>query len=360
MPGQKEILDQLKRGKVSLPPLSFRFLKSQPNVAGSLFDALIEVSWDKTQVKFAVECKSLSTPKAFQEGLNTLKLSTWPKDFRPMLLMPFLSNQQMEVLEREGISGIDLCGNGIVIVPGIFSVFRSGQKNCFPSSALIKNIYRKNSSMVARVFFTRPCYGSVKDIWSEVNRRNILVAYWNKDPMGLSTVSKSLKGLEDDLIIERKDDICLMQPDKLLEKLSENYGPPKIKSRVQLKISGKGETVREILQRLSKTLGLPLVASGLSSIEKYAVMQRGEVLSVYCPSLERLLEKLPGNPSDRFPDLELIETDDETVYFDAREQDGFWWVSPVQVYLELMTGDKRDRETAEQIKSFLISPQPDS
>ena len=81
---------------------------------------------------------------------------------------------------------------------------------------------------------------------------------------------------------------------------------------------------------------------------------------MYCPSLERLLEKLPGNLSDRFPDLELIETDDETVYFDAREQDGFWWVSPVQVYLELMTGDKRDRETAEQIKSFLISPQPDS
>ncbi|MBI4763184.1 MAG: hypothetical protein HY787_01080 [Deltaproteobacteria bacterium] len=360
MPGQKEMLDQLKRGKVFLPPLSFRFLKSQPNVAGSLFDALIEVSWDKNRVKFAVECKSLSTPKAFQEGVNALKLSALPKDYRPILLLPFLNNQQLEILEREGISGIDLCGNGIVIVPGIFSVFRSGQKNCFPSSALIKNIYRKNSSMVGRVFFSRPCYGSVNEIWSEVNRRNILVAYWNKDPMGLSTVSKSLKGLEDDLIIERKENICLLQADKLLEKLSENYAPPKIRKRVQLKISEGGEAVREVLKRLSKPLGLPLVAAGTSSVGQYAVMPRGEVLSVYCPSLERLLNRLPGNPSDRFPDLELIETDDETVYFDAREQDGFWWASPVQVYLELMTGDRRDRETAEQIKSFLISPQQPS
>jgi hypothetical protein len=164
--------------------------------------------------------------------------------------------------------------------------------------------------------------------------------------------------LEDDLIIERKDNIGLLQADKLLEKLNENFAPPKIRKRVQLKISEEGATVQEVLQRESKLLGLPLVATGTSSVGQYTIMQRGEVLSVYCPSLERLLDRLHGNPSDRFPNLELIETDDEIVYFDSREQNGFWWASPVQVYLELSAGDKRDRETAEQIKSFLISPQP--
>jgi hypothetical protein len=49
-----------------------------------------------------------------------------------------------------------------------------------------------------------------------------------------------------------------------------------------------------------------------------------------------------------------METEDETVYFDARKEGNFWWASPVQVYLELMAGDKRDRETAEQVKSFLL------
>jgi hypothetical protein len=91
MPGQKEMIDQLKEGKVSLPPLSIRFLKSQPKAEGSLLDALIEVSWGKSRVRFAVECKSLSTPKVFQGGLNALKLFPWPKDYRPMLLMPFLA-----------------------------------------------------------------------------------------------------------------------------------------------------------------------------------------------------------------------------------------------------------------------------
>ena len=85
------------------------------------------------------------------------------------------------------------------------------------------------------------------------------------------------------------------------------------------------------------------------------VMQRGDLLSVYCPRLEMLLERLPGNLSDRFPNLELVETEDETVYFDTRKEGNSCWASPVQVYLELMAGDKRDRETAEQVKSFILT-----
>jgi hypothetical protein len=172
--------------------------------------------------------------------------------------------------------------------------------------------------------------------------------------MSLSTVSKSLKALEEDLIVERRGVIRLLQPDKLLEKLSENYVPPKIRERVRLKVSEENVTIRELLLKQSQELGLPLVAAGTSSVAQFAVMQRGDLLSVYCPSLEMLLKRLSGSLSDRFPNLELVETEDETIYFDARQEGDFWWASPVQVYLELMAGDKRDRETANQVKSYLL------
>jgi len=272
-----------------------------------------------------------------------------------MLFMPFFRDLQLQELEREGISGIDLCGNGVVIVPGMFSVFRNGAKNRFSSSAPIKNIYRKNSSMVGRVFLALPGYGTVQEICSEINRRNLLLKRWDKGPMSLSTVSKSLKALEEDLIVERKDIIRLVQPDKRLEKLSENYAPPKIKERVHLKVPEESGTLWELLQKLFQELSLPLVVTGTSSVTEYAVMQRGDVLSAYCPRLEMLLDRLPGSQSDRFPNLELVETEDETVYFDARKEGNSWWASPVQVYLELMAGDKRDRETAEQVKSFILT-----
>ena len=350
------MIEQLRRGKVSLPPLSFRFFEGQPKAGVTChLDAYVEASWRKSAARFAIECKSLSTPKAFRDGFNLLKSMTLPKGYRPMLITPFLSELQLKELEQEGMSGIDLCGNGVVVVPGTFSVFRSGEKNRFSSSAPIKNIYRKNSSMVGRVFLTLPGYGTVQEICSEINRRNLLVKRWDKKPMSLSTVSKSLKALEEDLIVERKDIIRLVQPDKLLEKLSENYAPPKIRERVRLKVPEEDGTIWESLLRQSQELSLPLVAAGTSSVTQYAVMQRGDVLSVYCPRLEMLLERLSGSQSDRFPNLELIETEDETVYFDARKEGDSWWASPVQVYLELMAGDKRDRETAEQVKSFIIT-----
>ena len=249
--------------------------------------------------------------------LKSLSLS---KGCWPMLFLPFLSEGQLKEMEREGISGIDLCGNSVVIVPGIFAVFRSGGKNRFSSSAPIKNVYRKNSSMVGRVFLARPGYETVQEICSEINQRNMLVNSWDKRPMSLSTVSKSLKTLGEDLIVERTGIIRLLQSDKLLEKLSENYVPPKIKEQVRLKVPEQRGTLQDMLVKQSQELGLPLVASGTSSVEQFAVMQRGDMLSVYCPRLEMLLERLSGSRWDRFPNLELLETEDETVYFDARQK----------------------------------------
>jgi hypothetical protein len=356
IPTEREMIEQLRMGRVSLPPLSFRLLKGRPQTGGNLrFDALVEASWDKGIAKFAVECKSLSTPKAFRDGLNLLKTSSLPKGCWPLLFVPFLSDGQLQELEREKISGIDLCGNGVVVVPETFAVFRSGEKNRFTSSAPIKNIYRKNSSMVGRVFLFRGGYETVQDVRAEINRRNPLVKRWNKKAMSLSTVSKALKTLQEDLIISRKDTIRLLQSDKLLQKLSENYAPPNIKERIRLKVPEGIGTIGDLLRIESQTLGLPLVATGMSSVGRYAVMQRGDLLSVYCPRLDILLERLSGSQSDRFPNLELIETEDETVFFDGRQEENFWWASPVQVYLELMAGDKRDQETAEQVKSYIIN-----
>lgn len=355
-PTEKEMIEQLRRGKVSLPPVTFRFLEGEPSIdPDRRLDALVEATWREGSARFAVESKSLSTPKAFQGGLNLLKTSVLPEGYLPMLFVPFLSEKQLRELERDGISGIDLCGNGVVIVPQVFTVFRSGAKNRFTSSAPIKNIYRKKSSMVGRVFLLRSRYETVQEVWDEVNRRNPTMEGSDMKALSLSTVSKALKTLEDDLIIAREETIRLLQPDELLRKLGENYTPPNIRGRVRLKVPEGIVPIRELLGKEAQALATPLVATGTSSVRQYATMQRGDLLSVYCPRLDKLLERLSWSKSDRFPNLELLETEDETVYFDRRQEGDFSWASPVQVYLELMAGDKRDQETAQQVKSYIMN-----
>lgn len=356
MPAVQEMIKMLRSGKIALTPLSFDVLQAQPSIGTNRrMDLMIKASWRNATARFAVECKGISTPRAFQDGLNLLKTNPMPKGCLPMLILPYLNERQLQTLEQEGISGIDLCGNGVIVVPGVFAVFRSGERNRFPSSALIKNIYRKNSSMVGRVFLSRSAYETVQDIRSEINRRNLLVNSWNTPPMSLSTVSKVLKTLREDLIIERDDTIRLLQADELLRRLSGNYTAPRITERVKLKVPGGTETITALLAKQSQELRLPLVATGISSVVRYATMQRGDPLSVYCPCVEMLLERSIGDRTDRFPNVELVETEDETVYFDARQGGDFRWASPVQAYVELMAGDKRDQETAGQVGSFILA-----
>ncbi|MGA1844873.1 MAG: hypothetical protein ACMUIS_09970, partial [bacterium] len=74
---EKEVMEQLRRGKFSLPPLSFRLLQRQPDPGGNRrIDAFIEASWRNSTARFAVEIKSISTPKAFEDGINVLKSSS--------------------------------------------------------------------------------------------------------------------------------------------------------------------------------------------------------------------------------------------------------------------------------------------
>lgn len=353
---QDNMQSMLAGGEIVLSPLTFRCIRQEPVSALGL-DAIVEARWDAKCWRFGVAMKAQSTPKMFRAAVNTAKGARRPADMNPMIMLPYLSADQLRELEQEQVSGVDLCGNGIVLVPGKVLVVRTGQPNRYPSSAPIKNIYRRNSSMVPRVFLTRPVFDRVSDVLVEINRRNLLVSAFRRSPMAMGTVSKAIKAMEEDLLISRQENrLRSIQPEKLLDKLLDSYRPDKAADTIRRRVSLSVPELPARLTELGRELNLPIVATGLGSATRYAVMQRGELLSVYCSRPETLLARLPGGESDRFPNLEVVFSEDETVYFDARLDDaiGFRWASPAQTWLEMMRGDKRDQETAGQVKAAIL------
>ena len=352
---EADVIERLQNADFAFPPLRFDLLETQFDQPDKIqWDLMIAVSWGNRKFRFAVECKALFTPKAFQDAIRRLKEASPPAACLPLLVLPFLRESQLRELERQGISGIDLCGNGFVSAPGRFAVFRTGADNRFPTYAPIKNVYRKNTSMVARLLLAVPFFERVQDVRDAVAARDILAMFWAKTPIRLGTVSKALKGLEDDLIVGREQGIRLLQPEKLIDKLQQNYETPRTLGRTRIKIEGSRQTVIQVVRDAADQADLPIMATGLSSVSRYALMQREEILSVYCPRSARLLDRLPARADDRFPNLEIIQAEEQTLYFNSRWEDGFLWASPVQTYLELMAGDKRDRETAEQVRATLL------
>lgn len=318
-------------------------------------DAILDVSADDQTFEFAAEFKSRNSPRIFEEALTVIQRAAQRRQMLPMLVVPYLRESQLEELQQRRLSGIDLSGNGVVTVPGRLFVYRTGAPNKFPDSAPTKYAYRGATSLVARVFLCRAAYESLGDIETEIKTRGGSVV--------ISTVSKALKRMESDLIVDRTEaGIRLRQPDKLLKQLAESYSSPKISKTMTLRINslpgsatGQQPTAKMPLEKLFLSNNR-MVLSGVSSIEKYAVMGRQEWPVIYTPNIDKLV-RMWGNsvePTSRFVDFELRETDDPTVYFDLRSKPNLPYASPIQVFLECSAGDKREQETAIQVRDLIL------
>lgn len=346
---EQEIVEELCRGGIALPPLdSIEVVSQQPPGGRGRPDALLDILWAGQRQRFAAEIKATWTPKAVASAMSQATAWSEPPGILPMVIVPFLAPAQILTLEKNGVSGIDLCGNGIVSVPPRLLIFRSGEKNRFRDSRPIQNVYRRVSSLVARVFLLRGRYDSVSAVLEEIRSRN--------GEMVLSTVSKALSRLQDDLVIGKEDSqIRLIQSDTLMDKLERNYTPPETRAQERFKCEVSLEQLFEVLNRVGEGQAHAAV-TGASSVGRYATLATERTVSIYCSRLQYLLEGIEPiiDRSSRFPNVELIETRDPTVYFDLRSRDGIPWASPIQTWLELATGDKRQQQAALQVRERII------
>jgi len=332
------------------PRVEIREIVLQPAMdrSGPRPDLRVDLGWQGRSWSFAAEAKTRSVPKAIETAIR--QAEAWETaGQRAMIIAPYLNERWLIRLAEREISGLDLSGNGIVIVPGELLLWRSGQPNRFPESRPTKFAYRGATSLVPRVFLSRPRYEQVRDIQEEIEKRGASVA--------LSTVSKALKRMEDDVLIRRSDGgIALLQADELLEKLQGGFEAPAVATRMRVRAK---RGLPKLFQTVNDSDGRPeLVMSGESSFRYYVAGRRSDEPIAYCRDL-RAVRDAAGDAleeTERFADLTIIETGDRTPFFDARQdENGIAYASALQAYLELNRGDKRDREMAAEIRARILS-----
>jgi hypothetical protein len=333
---KKDLIRLLEEGQVPFPPLVFA--PPRPLVAqegGTDGDVLLEARWGARAYRFVVACRSLDTPKAIAAAADEARRASRLLQANPMIFVPYLSPEQLSALEGQGISGLDLGGNGVLVVPDELLVYRTGFPNRGPRSAPIKNVYRGTSSVVARVFLLKSEHSSVNEVWAEIRQRG--------GRLTLGTVSKVCRS-----------SLRLLQPDKLLDRLMENYAAPDIGARFVGKAVQSPEELRTALTAWQRETSGRAVLTGACSVDAYAVMAREPVQAFYCSDVKGALNWLGDGVREtpRFANLTLLETTAEFPYFDARPN---LTASPAQAYLELTTGDKRDCETADQVRRAVLA-----
>jgi hypothetical protein len=345
MLSESEILDRIAQAP-DFPPLRGFIEEFNPtfflNSGEKSADLVLALEWQNRRRRFVVEFKGQSAPSYLAGAIEQVRAYTAANpDLLPLVIVPYLGPRSLERLIAAGVSGLDLCGNGVINIPGEWFVFRTGEKNRFPSSLPIKNIYRGASSIVARVFLLKTSYQSVNEVRDEILKR--------KGDVSLSTVSKVLKALQEDLIITRTNEIRLLQPERLLEQLQNSYRRPSTKPRLQGKINNFGEFLRTAAQVAD--VNKAFIAR--RSQTPYVVLpSSNEINSFYVSSSAPFLKEF--EETSRFPNVEFLETNDPTVYFDRRGMSPPI-ISPVEAYLELSNGGKREQEAAEPLRINLLA-----
>lgn len=344
-PGERDV-PILLRETVDLPlEISLRSSRETSSSTASRVvrpDFVLTAKWEDIECLFAVEYKSSSTPRALEAAIQQARRYAEVGSYLPMVVVPYLSPRALDRLGEEKVSGIDLSGNYLIVVPGRWFVRNTGAENRYPARTPIRNVYRGTSSLVSRVFFARSKFTTVREVLNEIQDRGGSIT--------LPTVSKALKVLEDDLLIERGEGIRLLQPDRMLDLLLENYRAPVVRRSLRIKVPDP----KDALQRFARNAKDSDIHVAGNLPSRYVVLPTtDDTVRVYASSLEAVTEGVEFEESSRFPDVELVEIEDQTVYFDPSEEGGFPWISALQTYLMLASGGKREQEAAAQLRPDL-------
>ena len=352
---EEQVIQSLKNMGERYAPLMINSLAEQVSLPeGYQVDAVIEFSIQNgLSFKAVAEIAPVSTPQ------NILRRARQLADYFgkakktnmvPLVIAPYIGAKQAKILADKGISWIDLSGNISVRVSNRVYIERTGKPNRFPDTAPIKKIFQGTSSLVSRALLLQPeGFTSLYEMVDFINNRNAKIT--------LSTVSKVLKILDEELLINKGESlISVADPEKLLEKLAEGY-----KNSTKRKRRNSYRFVIENIQQLSP--GLVGECKDYLAYGFYAAQIKGlavtDKMTIFVKDIEQFRRKAEEKwvsitVDEEFGNVIITETNDPGVWFnpDWRLIDSV--VGDIELYLEMIADTPRGPKIAEQLKRRIL------
>ena len=353
---EKQVRQSLTNMGERYDPLTiYSVLEQTSGPDGCKVDVLIEFSIrNGPSFKAVVEIIAVATPQNILMGTRQLAsyiANDKEPDRVPLLVGPYIGTKQAKILAEKGISWLDLSGNMSIRVSNRIYIERTGKPNRFPDTAPIKKIFQGTSSLVSRALLLQPeGFSSLYEMVDFINDRNAKIT--------LSTVSKVLKSLEEDLLVTKsKKLIYVTNAERLLERLAVSYV-----NSTERKAS---ETYRfatdkpdEIFVAFDERLSIDYVACGFyaAQIKGLAVTDK---ITIFVRSMESVNRAAVRNqiqitPDAEFGNVSIIESKDPGVWFNADIKLRKAIVDDIELYLEMMVDTPRGPRIAEQLKRRIL------
>lgn len=342
----------LSSGALALPPFTTSVQWTAQDPQEPARDGTLKLRWEPhgLDLSFAFRLKTRWTELELQQ----LAREGPRQGQHPLVVLPYLSDDHLAKLQKHGLSGLDLCGNCLLCVPPNVFVLRTGAKNRFPAPRATPTVYHSHnvSSLVPRVLLSQPLFTSMQDVLSACRAR-MMPPTTEPPPLSLATVSRTIAQMKMDLVVTRHGRMVkLLDPIRLLEGLERSFHAPVVTATHIGKTDLQGDARSSALELLRASVRMVVTGRGAASL--YTGLAVPERLQLYVSDLPRVQAALRSRETAAFPNIELLETQDEAVYFDAREESGARWASPLQAYLELSRAGARERDVATYLRTHLL------
>jgi len=273
----------------------------------------------------------------------------------PMVLVPYLPEPHLVELQREGVSGIDDCGNGIVMVPGRLFVMRGGQPNRHREQRPLVNPFQGRSAMVGRMLLLVRRSDSVNSLHQAIGKQGA--------DLSLSQVSKALAVLKERCLATKSDaGINLQNPQQLLDKLAVNWQWTPAHSEHPYDLEQDVDLIQELEQYRKSGSGMRWAVTGESSVGRHASFSQHGPIKIAVSNFEEFRHRMQGKLKKpmvkNFARYIFVDTREDGYFFHNEIDEAGWrWADPLQTWLELQAGDARQQAVAADIRKGLIQSQ---
>jgi hypothetical protein len=353
---EREIIQRLQRAGDQYAPLIINRLEEQVSLPeGYRVGAVIEFSIQNgPSFEAVVEIASVAAPQ------NILKRAVQLADYFPkvkkpnmvpLVIAPYIGAKQAKILADKGISWVDLSGNMSIRVSNRIYIERTGKPNRFPDTTPIKKIFQGTSALVSRALLLKPDgFESVNDICNFINARNANIT--------LSTVSKVLKTLDEELLVNRgKSLVSVADPNKLLGGLVQGYkNSTERKKRKEYRFAI--DSVKGVLREFTDR-AMDYVACGFCAAQIKGLAVTDQTM-IFVRDMEQVQRARANNwikisPDVEFGNLSITETSDPGVWFSTiRSRPYEPVVDDIELYLEMTVDTPRGPRIAEQLKRRIL------
>jgi hypothetical protein len=316
-------------------------------------DALLQMEYGNQRFTFAAEYKTNWQERAFQDALGVVK--KYPSgngEALPLVILPYLSEKHLDALAEEKISGLDFCGNCLIIVPNQLLIRQSGKPNRFQIEQSLRNPYQGKAALVGRILLQNRTFKRLEDLHQEIIRRG--------GDISLALVSRVVQRLEEDVIVTHSKEykVRLVQPEKLIDALADAHDSKKAKLVWRGKMPAIASPLPSLFT-LAKEHYFRIALTGIGSATRHASLAMEPMARLFMESTENaenLLVEWGAIPAEQFTNLEIYSAPDSTCFFDSEtDSTSIVWASPLHTYIEMMnSGDIRLKESAAPIRERLL------